>query len=155
MGSSDLPLQIQITDRASLGERQVDEQIAFLASLVDVLEAKLVTLEADAEALRPGMLVLQAQLQQAQTEDDRLSRAQSVAQETYMTLSRKVAETRISAQDETGDVRLASRAAVPTDPVSPRKALNTVIGGALGLIAGISGAFAVAYWRQGKETSVH
>lgn len=155
MGSGSLPLQIQITDRATLGDRQVDEQIAFLASLVDVLEDKLVTLEADAEALSPGILALQGQLQQVQTEDDRLSRAQSVAQETYMTLSRKVAETRISAQDDTGDVRLASRAAVPTAAISPRTSLNTVVGGALGLFVGVLGAFAVSYWQQGKETSAH
>jgi uncharacterized protein involved in exopolysaccharide biosynthesis len=155
MGSGTLPLQIQITDQASLGDRQVAEQIAFLSSLVDVLEARQVTLEADAEALRPGMLALQGQLQQVQTEGERLFRSRNIAQETYMTLSRKVAETRISAQDETGNVRLVSRAAVPSTSVSPRKALNTVVGGVLGLFVGILGAFAVAYWQQGKETPAH
>ena len=40
-------------------------------------------------------------------------------------------------------VRLASRAAVPTKPIAPRKGLNTVLGGMLGLILGVVAAFAI------------
>jgi uncharacterized protein involved in exopolysaccharide biosynthesis len=58
---------------------------------------------------------------------------------------------RISAEDETGDVRLASRASVPDRPVSPRKLLNTAIVGVLGLVVGVFAAFAIDYWRAGQE----
>ena len=65
-----------------------------------------------------------------------------------MSLSRKAAEARIAAQDETGEVRLASRAAAPTRPTSPRKTLNTLVGGALGLLVGILAALGIEYWRR-------
>jgi len=57
------------------------------------------------------------------------------------------------AKDESGEVRLASHAAVPTEPVSPRKKLNTAVAGALGLFVGVFGAFAVEYWRQEKPVA--
>jgi len=68
-------------------------------------------------------------------------------------LMRRLDEAKVAAQDEGGEVRLASRAAVPTDPVSPRKGLNTVLGGVLGLILGIVGAFVVDARRPAAEKS--
>ena len=56
-------------------------------------------------------------------------------------------EARIAAQDESGEVRLASSAAVPTKPVGPRKKQNTIMAGALGLLTSVFGVFAVEYWR--------
>ena len=68
-----------------------------------------------------------------------------------MSLSRKATEAGIAAQDTTGDVRLASRATPSTDPVSPRKTLNTLIAGALGLLVGCVAALAIEYWRKGQQ----
>jgi uncharacterized protein involved in exopolysaccharide biosynthesis len=60
-------------------------------------------------------------------------------------------EAHIEAQAKGGDtVQVLSRAAVPEEPVSPRRLLNTVIAGALGLMVGVFGAFFLEYWR--KET---
>jgi hypothetical protein len=42
-----------------------------------------------------------------------------------------------------------SRAAVPEEPASPRRLLNTVVAGALGLMVGVFGAFFIEYWRGG------
>jgi len=64
-----------------------------------------------------------------------------------------VDEARIAAQDESGEVRLASYAAVPSRPVGPRKLLNTAVAGVLGLFVGVFGAFAVEYWRQGTPVA--
>ncbi len=47
----------------------------------------------------------------------------------------------MAAQSESGEVRLASQAAVPSEPAFPRKRLNTVLGGLLGLLVGVIGAF--------------
>jgi uncharacterized protein involved in exopolysaccharide biosynthesis len=151
LNSGELPIQLQVSGEAGLDRKTVGEQIVFLDSLAAALQAKLVVLEDEGEALEPDILALQEALQRAQTEEDRLELARNVAQETYMTLARKVAEMRIAAEDETGDVRLASRASVPDRPVAPRKLLNTAVAGALGLFVGVFAAFAIEYWRSGKE----
>jgi uncharacterized protein involved in exopolysaccharide biosynthesis len=65
-----------------------------------------------------------------------------------VSLARKAAEARIAAQDETGEVRLASRATPPDQPVSPQKTLNTLVGGALGLLVGVLAALGIEYWRR-------
>jgi len=116
------------------------------------LEKKQATLESETKALEPSILQLQEKVQQASVEQDRLVTARSLAEETFVTLSRKAAEARIEAQNTVGDVRIASQAVAPSRPVSPRKALNTAIGGALGLIVGIAGALAIEYWQHGRST---
>lgn len=147
-----LPIQIQIDAGGRLTDRTVGEQIAFLDSLVAALDEKRTALAAQGEALAPEIRSLQEKLQQARNEAARVELACTVARETYTTLARKVAEVRIAAEDE-GDVRLASRVIPPTEPVGPRKLLNTAIGGALGLFLGVFGVFAIEYWRAGKPQS--
>ena len=72
------------------------------------------------------------------------------AQVTYLTLANKLQEARIEEQNKTGNVaQLLSRAAVPEEPVSPRRLINTVVAGVLGLMVGVFGAFFLEYWRKG------
>lgn len=147
-----LPIQLQLSGEQGLTERTVGEQIAFLESLVSALENKQTILESETQALEPSILQLQEKVQQVTIEGDRLVTARSLAKETFETLSRKVAEARIEAQNTVGDVRIASQALAPSWPISPRKALNTAIGGALGLIVGIAGALAIEYWQHDRLT---
>ena len=128
------------------------ELTAFLDDLAATLETWQGEAETQVAALEPQILALQQQLQEAQAEEDCLSRARNVAQETQVTLAHKVEEARIAAEDATGDVRLISQAAVPEEPVAPRKLLNTAVAGALGLMVGVFGAFAVEWWRGDEET---
>jgi uncharacterized protein involved in exopolysaccharide biosynthesis len=150
LNRTQLPVQLQISGQEGLGSKTVGEQVAFLDSLIGVLENKLLVLEQEAKEVEPDILDLQERLQQVNTEGERLTTAKSLARETYVSLSRKVAEARISAQDQTGDARVASVAAVPIKPVAPRKAINTLIAGALGLFLGVLGAFIIEYWRKGR-----
>ena len=148
--AEDLPVQLQIVSQGATG-KTVGEQIALLDALIRAAEDKLVVLQKEAESLEPEILRLQESLAQARAEEEQRKLARDVAQETVLTLSRKVAEARIAAQDATGEVRLASRAVTPDRPASPRKMLNTAIGGALGLLLGVLGAFAIEYWRGGQS----
>ena len=149
-----LPIQLQISGSQGLGDRTAGEQIAYLDSLIQALENKLVVLDLEGQALEPDLLDLQKQIQKVSTERDRLQRTANLARETYLALARKVAEVQISAQDTVSSVRLASKAYAPDRPVSPKKLLNTAIAGALGLLIGIVGALGLEYWRQGQgETS--
>lgn len=148
------PIQLQIDSAAALSEKSLAEQIAFLEELVRVLEAKSAEIEGRLAELEPQILVIQQQLQEIGTEGDRLTRARDVARETYMTLARKVEEARIAAEDVSGEVQLASRAAVPEKPASPRKMLNTAVAGVLGLMLGVFWAFVMEWWRQEEQETV-
>jgi len=150
---SEVPLQLQVGGGSSLSNTTKQDLVISLEDLMTALEAQSGELETKVGELEPRILRLQGDLQRFTTEEERLIRARDVAQDTYITLARKVDEARIAAQDESGEVRLASRAAVPTDPVSPRKMLNTAVAGALGLFVGVLGAFAVEYWRQERPVT--
>lgn len=146
------PIQLQVDSAATLSERSPREQIAFLNDLVRVLEAKSAEIEKRLAELEPQILALRQELQEIRNEEDRLIRARDVARETYMTLARKVEEARIAAEGaSTEEVRLASQAAVPEEPASPRKLLNTAVAGMLGLMLAVFGAFVTEWWRGGAE----
>ena len=145
-----LPIQLQVGSAESLSNKNISEQIAFLDGLMDALQSKSLEIDKELQALEPKILTLQQQLQEIETEENRLTRDQEVAEEAYMALARKVEEVRIAAEAEGGDVKLASQAAVPEEPVSPHKLLNTAVGGVLGATLGIFWAFAVEWWRQAE-----
>jgi len=148
-------VQLQISDAALLSlERTAGELVAFLNDLVVTLETWEEEIETRVAALEPQILILQQQLEEARAEENRLICTQNVAQETYVTLARKVEEARIATADATGEVRLVSQAAVPEKPVGPRKLLNTAVAGALGLMVGVFGAFALEWWRGSNENEV-
>jgi len=150
LGSSS-KAQLYLPVEQDLGDKTVGDQIRSLDALIRALEERLAQTQAQAQALEPEILALQKARQEAQTELDRLSRAQVLAYEAFESLARKASEARVAAQDTTGDVRLASRATPPSDPVSPRKTLNTAVAGALGLLVGIVAALAIEYWRKGRQ----
>ena len=150
LNRTELPIQLQVSVQQDLGGRTVGDQVTFLDSLIQVLEAKQDILQQEARALEPDILSLQKQLTEVQVQEARLQTAKDMARDTYVALSRKVTEARIAAQDTTGDVRLANRAAPPKDEVSPRKWLNVAVAGALGLIVGVLAAFAIEYWQRGQ-----
>ena len=144
-------IQLQISTQRGQTDKTVGEQIVLLDALVRALQDKLVALEQGAKSLEPDILRLQESLARANAQEEQLTLARDVAQETVLTLSRKVAEAQIAAQDTTGEVRLASYAVSPDQPVSPRRVLNTAIAGMLGLFVGVLAAFAVEYWRGGRS----
>jgi uncharacterized protein involved in exopolysaccharide biosynthesis len=144
-----LSVWLQISDATILSsERTAGELAVFLDGLVATLEAREEEIATQVAALEPQILTLQQQLQESQVDEDQLIRAQEVAQETYVTLAHKVEEVQIAADDTSGEVRLASRAAVPERAVSPRKVLNTVVVGTLGLMLAVSGVLAFEWWRE-------
>jgi succinoglycan biosynthesis transport protein ExoP len=149
---SEVPLQLQVGGDSSLSDLTKQDLTAFLDGLAITLEAQSGELETRIAEVEPEILRLQEEFQRFSAEGDRLTRVRDVARDTYTTLARKVDEARIAAQDESGEVRLASYAAVPSRPVSPRKMLNTTVAGMLGLFVGVFGAFAAEWWRGEERT---
>jgi uncharacterized protein involved in exopolysaccharide biosynthesis len=145
-----VPLQLQVSTADSLTNQSRSEQIAFLDNLISTMEAKSVEIDDRLRELEPQILVLQRQKQEAETESTRLIRDHDVAQETYISLAHKVEEERITSQDVSSGVRLASQAIVPAKPVSPPPLLFGLLGGAFGIMVSIFLAFA-AEWRGAES----
>jgi succinoglycan biosynthesis transport protein ExoP len=148
---STVPVQLQVSSAESLSGKTVSEQMVFLDDLMVNVQAKSADIDAQLSELGPEILKLQQALEETRTELDRLTRDRDVAKNTYLTLANKVEEARIAAQDEAGEVQLASRASVPTSPVGPRKMMNVVIAGVLGLFLGIFLVFFAEYWQASRE----
>jgi uncharacterized protein involved in exopolysaccharide biosynthesis len=151
LGHGGAAIQVEFSTLQDLQDKTVGDQIAFLDALILVLESRLAQLEEQARSWEPEILALQEASQKALTEQDQLTTAHELARETFVSLSRKVTEARIAAQDTMGDVRTASLATPPLKPISPRKAFNVAIAGALGLLVGIVAVLGVEYWQQGKQ----
>ena len=145
---ANVPIQLQFSNPDAVASASVGEQIAFLDSLSSSMQVQLTEMDGRLKELEPQVLALQQQLQQISAEKDRLTRARDVARQTSMTLAQKVEETRIAVQSNRGEVQLASRAAVPEEPLSSHKLANTVLGGAAGLILGVIAVFVVELRRN-------
>jgi succinoglycan biosynthesis transport protein ExoP len=116
-----------------------------LEAVVSALRVKQTVLAQALEQLDTEIAALQVELAAKRQQWDQLSRKYSVAEDTYTTLSRKVQEVRIAEQTNEDEVRIASLAAVPTEPVAPKKMINVAVAGTLGLFVGVFGVFAWEY----------
>jgi uncharacterized protein involved in exopolysaccharide biosynthesis len=145
---SPLPLQLQVSGGEPLSTASRQEQIAFLDGLLNTLQARAADMQARATALEPEILAVQQQLQEMTTERERRMRAQKLAQETYLTLARKLDEARIAAQTGNGRFHVGSYSAVPQRPASPQKLRNAAIAGMIGLMLGVCVALAPEWWKR-------
>lgn len=144
---AETPLQLQV-DSATLSSGSRADQIRFLDDLSVVLKDRSTLIDAELAGLEPQILALQRRLQENSAEQDHLVRARDLCRETYTTLARKLEEARIAAEEGNGTLQVGSHSAVPQGSVAPRKLFNTAVGGVLGLMAGVFGAFAIQFWRQ-------
>jgi uncharacterized protein involved in exopolysaccharide biosynthesis len=142
------PIELQISTVESLTQKSRREQVAFLENLKRTLQAKSSAIDDRLTDLEPEILDLQEELQQIRTEEHRLQRAKDVAEETYMSLSRKLEEARISAQESSGILQVGSHAAVPEEPAGPNTKLNLAVAGALGLMVGVFGVFFLEFMEE-------
>lgn len=147
---SALPLQLQIDGGGSFENATRSVQISYLDDLMAALEErKSQTSEALAQ-LEPQILALQQERQELEAEVSRLARDRTVAEETYLSLARKVDEERISSQEISGGVRLASEAAVPQRPAGSRKVFGAVAAALVMTTVVAAGLVAVEWWQKGS-----
>lgn len=142
------PFQLQVNsgDGFTAGDRQA--QLAALASLINTLQSMDEGIDAQLAALEPQILALQQEAEALTAEQTRLTRNRDLADEAYTSLARKVQEERITSQDVSRGVRLASRAAVPVSPSSPQVLLNVVAGTIFGLLVGAFAVVGYTWWAQ-------
>jgi uncharacterized protein involved in exopolysaccharide biosynthesis len=97
------------------------------------------------EELEEELRGRQAELEKEEATKQELTHARDLAWETCTTLDRKEAELGIAAQTGGTEVRFATPAVPPQYPVGPKKKQNVAIAGALGLMLGTFGAFALGF----------
>jgi uncharacterized protein involved in exopolysaccharide biosynthesis len=66
---------------------------------------------------------------------------------------RKLDEAQIAAQQENNVMQVGSYATVPVKPSSPRKMVNMIVGGVLGLMAGCALVISVELFRGGQAAA--
>ncbi len=142
---------IQVTIGQLEEGRTVGDQLASLGSLESWLEARAIELDTQIAGLQPAILRLQNSYQEATNEGERLVQQVDIATSLYESLALKAEESRIALESQTGVGRLASKAAVPTTPVGPRKLFNTVAGAGLGLLAGLALAVFREFSSRGRQ----
>lgn len=102
------------------------------------------------EAVYAELNKTQAELEQAQAKLKELQAGRDLAWNTYQLLNTKVSESNIASGYQNQTVRLISPASVASSPTS-RLPLNTLIGAALGIIAGAGLAFLFEWLPFGKK----
>jgi uncharacterized protein involved in exopolysaccharide biosynthesis len=132
--ASAVPIQLQIGAGQPMAGPTVADQKALAQNLRDTIAARLTDIGSQVTALEPQILALQGQVAEAQVKDAQLTRARDLAQGQYTQLDTQVQQANIATQGSSSSIKIASRAAVPTETVSPRRTLNTLLGAALGLL---------------------
>jgi uncharacterized protein involved in exopolysaccharide biosynthesis len=144
---STLPWQIQINVNGQSDLSQSDQE-ALLSNLRETLLVQSAQLEDRLAEIEPQILSVQQQKQEANSEENRLVRDFEVAEETYLTISRTVDEKRITSQDTTSGVMLASKTAVPENPTGPSNTLLAIGAGLLGMVLATVLIILVTWWRR-------
>ncbi|OPX34031.1 hypothetical protein B1H10_04550, partial [candidate division KSB1 bacterium 4484_188] len=76
----------------------------------------------------------------------RLMRQQQVDQETYLLMTQKLEETRISLAGQKENIKILDKAIVPLFPIKPKKKMNLMLGALIGLGLGIGLTFLLEYF---------
>jgi uncharacterized protein involved in exopolysaccharide biosynthesis len=126
-----LPIQLAFDNSLSLENLNRADQLAFLESLIAVIEDRSIQVKAELNNLTPQIQSLQQQFQEFDTEHERLSRDFQITEETYLALATKLEEERITSQSTFNNFRLVSQASIPSEPVNSRSLFNVIIAASL------------------------
>lgn len=138
--------QLNIGTDAQLTASQRADQLQQLDALRLSIEAALVESRAQQETLAAPIFALQTEKQQLFNEGERLLNAQAIAQETQLTIARKLDEERVASRDTI--VRLASKASVPTKPTRPNLLVLASLFSIATLLPTIAFVVLLTWWRS-------
>ncbi|MDJ0617899.1 MAG: polysaccharide biosynthesis tyrosine autokinase [Calothrix sp. MO_192.B10] len=130
--------------------QSIPEQNLQIGQLKQTLTEELVKSEIDRLALANQVGVLQKaflssqarlrMLPQLEQRQQALERRLQVAKTTYQQAFKQLQEVEVLEKQKIGNVRIVSQALTPEKPISPKIALNLVLGGFLGILLGIGTA---------------
>jgi uncharacterized protein involved in exopolysaccharide biosynthesis len=148
------PLAVQLTGDLPASENTVGQQLTELSRLISVLEQKQAELDEQVADLEASVLRLQTQHQAAISEQTNMLQDQTIAEEAYATLARKVEEVALATTDAAANVRFASRAVVPELPMAQGGRQMLVVAGAalVGMALASVGVLAYSVYRERTAT---
>lgn len=133
--------------------RRLASETAALNPIHQQLVGQAITLEVEQQALEAREAALGAQVRRyalelvglppKEVELARLTRDVRVAEETYLLLSQRLAEARISEASVVGDLSIVDSAEPSPFPVKPNLLFNLILGALAGLVLGVVGAAVV------------
>jgi succinoglycan biosynthesis transport protein ExoP len=139
--------QIQIVVGGAPSGQTVGQLMDSVRTFIDDLRIRTDDASGQAEALGPAILTLQGQVAEASAMGKELHRASDLAENEYLSLAAKVEQVTIAAQDSVSNVRIASRASLPTAPSGLGRALPTLLAAVLGCLLGVVSALILEWWR--------
>lgn len=145
---SALPLQLQTDTTTSLTAVSRTEQIAALDGMLGTLDRRTANIENQLATLGPQLLNLQEEKSTIEAEREQLVRTQALADETYIALSRRLLEERLTSQDARGGIKLISLASVPELSLGRNRIRNTVLGGMTGFVLACMVILMWQWWRS-------
>ena len=136
-----IAMSTMVADPLAISQQLV-ESILQLESHIKGLRAKLEVLREVVDGYEQEL----AHLPQKAIELARLQRQLEVDKNTYILITEKLEETKISEAGQQENVRIIDYAIEPLYPIKPKKKLNLLLGALLGLGLGIGLAFVIEYF---------
>lgn len=145
---STLPILLALDNTLSLEGLSRTDQLAYLESLIKVIQTRSTQVTDELGNLAPRIQSLQQQFQEFDTEYKRLLRDFQINEETYLALATKVEEERITSQSTPDNIRLVSEASIPLEPANSRKLINAIIAASLASLVAMMTILANKWWRK-------
>jgi uncharacterized protein involved in exopolysaccharide biosynthesis len=121
--------------------------VSELLGEIDMIRIKIDTTQKELE-------YIQLELADKEHNQALIQRKVDLSQGTYNTFLNKYEEIRIAESTEVGDstINIISQAAMPEEPIGPRRVLNLAIAGVLGMMIGVFVVYFKQYWQaSGKQ----
>jgi len=118
---------------------------------IQSFNAEILQLKENIKNLNKEVSGLKKQLAEQELIQTRLARNVDTARNTYEILSKKGEETKISSAIKATTIQISVPAIAPEFPIKPKKRLNVMIAGVVGLLASMMMAFFIEFLEKNKE----
>ncbi len=145
-------------DKGLIGKEEINPIYVGLSSRsadtavnIQSLNAEILQLKENIKNLNQEVSGLKKQLAEQELFQTRLGREVNTARNTYEILSKKGEETKVSAAIKATTIQVSVPAIPPEFPIKPKKPLNVMMAGVVGLLASIMVAFFMEYLEKNRS----
>lgn len=146
-------IQLQLNSQSDLTTSRRAEQLNQLENLARSAENSLSEIDGRLLELEPQIFALQREKQDLFQQYEKLTRSRDVVKETYLTLARKIDESRIQSEDSTSGLKVASLAVPPAMPERSNLIVTATIAGMVGLLLSSAAIIAITWWKATTNRS--